>query len=298
MAKVTKAVIAAAGFGTRFLPQTKAMPKEMLPIVDKPIIQYVVEDLVKAGIKDIIIVGAYNKRAIEDHFDSPNGDLIANLKMGGLPKQHYIDEIEGIANLANFAFVRQRRLYGNGVPLLEVEHLIGDEPFVYAFADELIPATPNPFEQAIAAYERLQGSIFPCIRVTKDADYSNFGIVAGEPVEDGVLKMSHIAEKPGKENAPSDMGSHGGYVFTPEVFEYLHRELDTLEEGKELYLQNAVQAMINEGHNVYACEVVGGKFCDTGSKLDYLKTVVDFALQHKGIKKEFADYIKEVASRL
>jgi UTP--glucose-1-phosphate uridylyltransferase len=298
MANVTKAVIAAAGFGTRFLPQTKAMPKEMLPIVDKPIIQYVVEDLVKAGIKDIIIVGAYNKRAIEDHFDSPNGDLIANLKMGGPKKQHYIDEIEDIANLANFVFVRQRRLYGNGVPLLEVEHLIGNEPFVYAFADELIPATPNPFEQAITAYNRLQGSIFPCIRVTKDVDYDNFGIVAGESVEDGVLKMSYIAEKPGKENAPSDMGSHGGYVLTPDIFEYLHRELDALEEGKELYLQKAVQAMINEGHSVYACEVVGGQFCDTGSKIDYLKTVVQFALQREGIGEEFAEYIKQVASKL
>src|SRR5215469_5609122 len=117
--QVTKAVIAAAGFGTRFLPQTKAMPKEMLPLVDKPIIQYVVEDLVKAGITDIIIVSGYSKRSIEDHFDIPNGDLMANLKLGGPKKQPYIDEIEAIANLANFVYVRQRRMYGNGVPLLD-----------------------------------------------------------------------------------------------------------------------------------------------------------------------------------
>lgn len=289
----TKAIIAAAGFGTRFLPQTKAMPKEMLPIVDKPIIQYVVEELVQAGIKDIIIVGAYNKRSIEDHFDSPNGDLIANLQMGGEKKKHLIDEIEAIANLANFVYVRQRRMYGNGVPLLDVEHLVGDEPFIYAFADELIPASPNQFEQAIAAYERLQGIIVPCIRVAQDTDYDNFGIVAGENLEDGVLKMSHIVEKPGKENAPSDMGSHGGYVFTPEIFSYLHTELERLEAGQELYLQKALQSMIDDGHSVFACEIVGGKFCDTGGKLDYMKTVVDFALRRKDIGEAFAAYLKE-----
>jgi len=290
--KPTKAVIAAAGFGTRFLPQTKAMPKEMLPIVDKPIIQYVVEELVKAGIKDIIIVGAYNKRSIEDHFDFPNGDLIANLQMGGEKKKHLIDEIQAIAGLANFIFVRQRRMYGNGVPLLDVAHLVGeDEPFVYAFADELIPAEPNPFEQAIACYEEFKQPIFPCIRVEKEEDYKNFGIVAGEVIRDGVIKMSHIVEKPGRENAPSDMASHGGYIFTPEIFTYLNNELGKLQPEQELYLQNAVQAMIDDGHEMYACEIVGGIFCDTGGKLDYLKTVVEFALKRKDIGKDFRDYL-------
>jgi UTP--glucose-1-phosphate uridylyltransferase len=293
MTQVRKAVIAAAGYGTRFLPQTKAMPKEMLPLVDKPIIQYVVEDLVQAGIKDIIIVGAYSKRSIEDHFDSPNGDLIANLRLGGPKKQHFIDEIEAIANLANFVFVRQRRMYGNGVPLLDVEHLIGDEPFIYAFADELIPAKPNVFEQSIAAYERFGSTIFPCIKVTQDADYDNFGIVAGEQIEAGVLKMSRIDEKPGKENAASDMGSHGGYVITPDFFPYLHRECKRLGEGQELYMQPAFQAMIDDGKPIYACAVVGGKFCDTGSKLDYLKTVVDFALKREDIGRPFRDYLQE-----
>jgi UTP--glucose-1-phosphate uridylyltransferase len=288
----TKAVIAAAGFGTRFLPQTKAMPKEMLPIVDKPIIQYVVEDLVKAGIQDIIIVGAYSKRSIEDHFDSPNGDLIANLKMGGDKKQHFIDDIEAIANLANFVYVRQRRMYGNGVPLMDVAHLIGDEPFVYAFADELIPATPNAFEQAIARYEELGGMIYPCIRVEKDEDYDNFGIVAGDEIQSGVLKMNRVVEKPGKENAPSDMASHGGYVFTPELFKYLEEIQKNLEPGKELMFQPAVQAMIDDGHPMYACEIVGGKFCDTGSKLDYLKTVVDFALRRDDIGEAFRNYLR------
>ncbi len=290
--KPTKAVIAAAGFGTRFLPQTKAMPKEMLPIIDKPIIQYVVEDLVKAGIKDIIIVGAYNKRSIEDHFDIPNGDLIANLQQGGDKKKPLIDEVEAIADLANFVYVRQRRMYGNGVPLLDVAHLVGDEPFVYAFADELIPAEPNLFEQAISFYEEFNAPIFPCVRVEKDEDYDNFGIIAGESVRDGVLKMSHIVEKPGRANAPSDMASHGGYVLTPDLFSYLEKEMENLEPGKELYLQNAVQAMINDGKTMYACEVAGGKFCDTGSKLDYIKTVVEFALKRPGIGEDFRAYLE------
>lgn len=295
---VTKAVIAAAGFGTRFLPQTKAMPKEMLPLVDKPIIQYVVEDLVKAGITDIIIVSGYSKRSIEDHFDIPNGDLMANLKLGGPKKQPYIDEIEAIADLANFVYVRQRRMYGNGVPLLDVEHLVGDEPFIYAFADELIPAEPNQFAQAITLYEEFKAPIFPCVRVEKEEDFSSFGIVAGNEVREGILKMSRIVEKPGKENAPSNLASHGGYVFTPEIFKYLHEAAEKLQPGQELYLQDAAQAMINEGASLYACEVVGGRFCDTGSKLDYLKTVVDFALQREDLGEEFKAFLKEKVSSL
>lgn len=288
----TKAVIIAAGFGTRFLPQTKAMPKEMLPIVDKPIIQYVVEDLVKAGIKTIITVTGYGKRSIEDHFDSPTGDLVANLKMSGPKKQHLIEETEAIANLANFVYVRQRKMYGNGVPLLDIEHLIGDEAFVYAFADELIPATPNLFEQVIDYHAELQGQIFPCVRVEKDEDFSNFGIVDGEELRSGVLRMNRIIEKPGHAAAPSKLASHGGYVFTPKFFDYIKAEAAKLQPGQELTLQSAAQAMIDDGNDLYACEVVGGKFCDTGSKLDYLKTVVEFALERDDIGKDFRAYLE------
>ncbi len=200
---VRKAVIAAAGFGTRFLPQTKAMPKEMLPLVDKPIIQYVVEELVEAGIRDIIIVSNYTKRAIEDHFDQPNQDLVANLQAGGPSKQAYLDEINQIANLANFAFVRQKGSYGSATPLANAAHLIGaDEPFIYAFADDLIEAQPNRFTQMIKLYEELQGSILPCIELTKDDEFDRYGVVAGETIRDGVIKMSQIAEKTGPGGRP------------------------------------------------------------------------------------------------
>src|SRR5581483_7733689 len=168
--KVRKAVIAAAGFGTRFLPQTKAMPKEMLPLIDKPIIQYVVEDLVAAGIQDIIIVGSSNKRSIEDHFDLPSEDLVANLRAGGPKKQHYIDELETIANLANFMYIRQKGPYGNATPVLNVIHLIGNEPFLYVWADDYFLASPGRAQQLIAAHEKHQGSIFACKQVENDSE--------------------------------------------------------------------------------------------------------------------------------
>ena len=182
MKQVTKAVIAAAGFGTRFLPQTKAMPKEMLPLVDKPIIQYLVEQLVEAGIKDIIIVTGYSKRSIEDHFDTPNEDLLNNLRIGGASKAHYIDEIMRIADLANFVYVRQKGPYGTATPLLNVASLIDDEPFIYAFADDLTVAAPNAFQQMIQLYNELHGGILPCIRVSRDEEYRRYGIVGGAPV--------------------------------------------------------------------------------------------------------------------
>src|SRR5882757_4355542 len=187
MAKVTKAVIAAAGFGTRFLPQTKAMPKKMLPIIDKPIIQYIVEDLVAAGIRDIIIVGSSNKRSIEDHFDTPNEDLLVNLRAGGEKKQHYIDEIEAIANLANFVYVRQKGPYGTATPIMNAEHLIGNEPFIYAFADDLTVATPNAFQQIISLHEEFGASILPCLQITDDREYDRYGVLAGTQVRDDVL---------------------------------------------------------------------------------------------------------------
>lgn len=236
MTKVTKAVIAAAGFGTRFLPQTKAMPKEMLPLIDKPIIQYIVEDLVAAGVHDIIIVGSSNKRAIEDHFDLPNEDLLNNLRAGGPKKQHYIDEMEEIAGLANFIYVRQKGPYGTATPIMNAAPLIGDEPFIYAFADDLTVAKPNAFEQMITLYEELGGSILPCMQITDDRDFDRYGVLGGDKVRDGVLRMTSVAEKPGRANAPSDFASVGGYLFTPDIFNYLEQGLRDLPEGKEFYV--------------------------------------------------------------
>lgn len=292
--KVRKAVIAAAGFGTRFLPQTKAMPKEMLPLIDKPIIQYIVEDLVAAGIKDIIIVGSSNKRAIEDHFDVPSEDLLNNLRAGGEKKRSYIDQVEAVANLANFVYVRQKGPYGTATPVLNVAHLIGDEPFIYAFADDLTVGSPNAFQQMIAHYERLGGSIIPSIRVNADLDYDRYGILGGQLVEDDVLKVERIIEKPGKDKAPSDFAAVGGYLLTPQVFSYIERGLENLQSDREFYLTDEViQPMLEDGKDIYGC-IIQGKRYDTGDKLEYLKTVVDFALSHPEIGDDFADYLRQL----
>jgi UTP--glucose-1-phosphate uridylyltransferase len=293
MTKVTKAVIAAAGFGTRFLPQTKAMPKEMLPLVDKPIIQYIVEDLVAAGIKDIVIVGSSNKRSIEDHFDAPSQDLLANLIAGGESKKHYIDEIEKISNLANFVYIRQKGPYGNATPLLNTAHLISNEPFIYAYADDLTVATPNAFQQMITLYEELGGGILPSIKITNDKDYSRYGVLGGEQVRDDVIKISSIIEKPGKDSAPSDFASVGGYLFTPEIFDYLEKGLRELPEGKEFYVTDSIiEPMLQDGKEFYGCIIQNSQRYDTGDKLEYIKTVIDFALQRDDIKDDVLEFLK------
>lgn len=293
MPTVRKAVIAAAGFGTRFLPQTKAMPKEMLPLIDKPIIQYIVEDLVAAGVRDIIIVGSGTKRAIEDHFDAPNEDLLANLRAGGEKKQPLIDEIEKVANMANFIYLRQKGPYGAATPILNAAHLIGDEPFIYAYADDLTVATPNAFQQMISLYEELGGGILPCIRIENDADYARYGILKGDKLRDDVLKMTGIIEKPGRERAPSNFASVGGFLFTPEVLNYLEKGLAELPDGKEFYVTDSViEPMLRDGHAFYGCEIRNGTRYDTGDKLEYLKTVVDFALARDDISADFEAFLR------
>ncbi len=291
--QVTKAVIAAAGFGTRFLPQTKAMPKEMLPLVDKPIIQYIVEDLVAAGIKDIIIVGSSNKRAIEDHFDLPNQDLLNNLLAGGPTKQPYIDEIEAIAGLANFVYVRQKGPYGTATPIMNVSHLIGDEPFIYWFADDLTVATPNCFEQMIELYNEFGGGILPCIKVTDDRDYGRYGMLGGRELRPDVIKMDSIIEKPGKVDAPSDFASVGGYLFTPDIFSYLEAGQQNLPAGKEFYVTDSIiQPMLLDGKDFYGCEIQNSQRYDTGDKLEYIKTVIDFALMHPDMRDGILAHIQ------
>ncbi len=292
--KITKAVIPAAGFGTRFLPQTKAMPKEMLPIVDKPVIQYVVEELVDAGITDIIIVTGYHKRTIEDHFDAPSKDLIENLKMGGEKKKPLLDQVVRISEMANFVYVRQKGPYGNGTPLLNVRHLIGDEPFIYTWSDDFISARPSRFKQLIAVYQKYGASCLASIKVSKDEDYDRYGFAAGKEIEDGVIDVQTLIEKPGKHNAPSDLATVSGFIFTPDIFDYLDEALSNLKEGDELYYNDALKLMLEDGKKIYAVEIKGGKYYDTGNKLEYLKTVVEFALRHPDINGEFSQYLEDL----
>lgn len=289
MTKVTKAVIAAAGFGTRFLPMTKAMPKEMLPLIDKPIIQYVVEELVEAGIRDIIIVGSSNKRSIEDHFDLPNEDLLNNLRAGGPKKQKYIDELQAVANLANFIYLRQKGPYGNATPIMNAQHLIGDEPFIYVFADDFFEAKPGRTAQLVAVHEKTGANVLACKTVTDPIEYQRYGIVAGEVVEDGLVRMTHIVEKPGKPVAEPNLASVGGYLLTPDLFGYLEKQAAAHTSG-ELMIQPAMQAMMDDGRTFYAKQIQG-VYYDTGDKLEYLKTVLDFGLKHEELGPELRAYL-------
>lgn len=290
MSKIRKAVIPAAGFGTRFLPQTKAMPKEMLPVVDKPVIQYVVEEAVEAGIKDVVIVTGALKRAIEDHFDVLNQDLVKNLKDGG--KEEMLEEVKKISELANFIYVRQKGPYGNGTPVLAAEPIIENEPFAVLWGDEFIYSKPARLAQMVDVYEKYGGIVISGVRIDKDEDLKRYGIADIEPVEGNVFKIKNIVEKPDPGNAPSNIATHGAYILPPEVF----GALKSLEPGKggEIWLVDAINKLRDEGVPVYGVEIQNGKYYDTGSKLEYMKTVVEFALQHQGLNGEFRQFLKEL----
>lgn len=289
---VRKAVIAAAGFGTRFLPQTKAMPKEMLPLIDKPIVQHIVEELVTAGITDIVIVTGYHKRTIEDHFDHISADLRDNLEKGD--KRELLEATQKIPNLANFAYIRQKGPYGTGTPILNAAHLLGDEPFVYTFADDFVKASPTRFQQLIEVQAKHGGSVLTCVRRSGENDYKRYGYVAGKEIEPGLIDMTTIVEKPGsREKAPSDLASVSGYVFEPEILEYLQKNLKTYDPTKgEFMVQDALQQMMNEGHHVYGCEIKNGAYHDTGNPLEYLKTVFEFALERPDTGPQLTEFLQ------
>lgn len=290
--QVRKAVIAAAGFGTRFLPQTKAMPKEMLPLVDKPVVQYVVEELVEAGIEDIFIVTGYHKRSIEDHFDRMSSDLRTNLELGG--KHDLLQMTDKISEMANFVYIRQKGPYGNGTPLMNVEHLIGDEPFIFTWSDDFIIASPSRFKQMIKAYEQHQSSIMSTVQVHNEEDYDRYGFAAGKVVKPGLVQIESIIEKPGKANATSNLATVSGCLLTADIFPYLKKALRHLPAEQELYYNAALQRMVDDGHKVYALEIDNARYYDAGNKLDYLKTVVEIALGHDELREPFLTYLKSI----
>lgn len=293
--KIQKAVIPAAGFGTRFLPQTKAMPKEMLPIVDKPVIQYVVEDAISAGIEDIIIVTGSNKRAIEDHFDNPDEDLIKNLQQGN--KDHLIEKVKKVSELANFIYVRQKGPLGNATPIWNARHIVGNEPFLVLFGDDFILAEPSRSKQLVKAYEKYQCSIVGAIRTTRPEDTKKYGYAAGENIEDGIIKVKDLIEKPGPEKVPSDLAIVSGSVFTPEIFDCIDEMINNKEigVGGEYVYIDALRKLMSKYHqDVYAVEIENGKYYDTGNKLAYMETVVELALKHPEINDEFKEFLKNL----
>ncbi|KKR56631.1 UTP--glucose-1-phosphate uridylyltransferase [Candidatus Curtissbacteria bacterium RIFOXYB1_FULL_41_59] len=285
--KVRKVVIPAAGFGTRFLPATKASPKEMLPIVDKPIIQYVVEQAVEAGIEEIIVVTGWHKRAIEDHFDT-HFELEARLDKDGKVKE--LAEIRRISNLANFVYVRQKEPLGNGHAVLVAKDIVGDEPFLVMWGDEFFQASPVAPKQLIDAYEKYGAPVIAGVRIEKP-DLSKYGIADITPVKDNIFKIAKIVEKPDPDEAPSDLATHGSYLFTPDVFEIL----EDLKPGRdgEIWIADAIDQLILR-RDVYACELQNAKYYDCGSKVSYLKAVIDHGLAREDVNGELREYLKSL----
>lgn len=287
MSKIKKLVIPVAGLGTRFLPATKAQPKEMLPVIDKPIIQYVVEDAVKSGITDIIMVTGPSKRAVEDHF-SPNYELVNLLKKQG--KEDVAEEVKKIADMANFIFIRQKGPYGNGTPVLCAKNIIGDEPFAVMWGDEFFYTPRKPqLQQLIEVYEKYGDPVVTACKVS-DEDTKKYGIIDAQEIENDIFKVKKIIEKPGPEKAPSNLAMLGGFVLTPDIFEAL--EKTKLGKDGELWLADAHEKVLKK-RPYYAC-LVDGTYYDTGSKLGYLKANVDFALRDKKLSSDFRDYLKSV----
>lgn len=308
---IKKVIIPAAGWGTRFLPATKAMPKEMLPIVDKPIIQYVVEEAVASGIKDIIIITGWQKRAIEDHFDY-SFELEKHLESKGKEKE--LDQIKKIAELANFVYIRQKgKQYGNAIPILSAQPVIGNEPFAVMWGDEFIYAQPPRLSQMLEVYKKYKGVIISAVRIESKDQLTRYGIADMEPIDpvrdyrgeetllgkrisneakENVFKIKKIIEKPLPDEAPSNLATHGAYILPPEIFDII-KNLKPGREG-EVWLVDAINELIKRDFPVYGCEIENSKYYDTGNKLEYLKTVVEFALKHPDFNSEFKNYLKQL----
>ncbi|MFH1423648.1 MAG: UTP--glucose-1-phosphate uridylyltransferase [Candidatus Nealsonbacteria bacterium] len=290
MEKITKVVIPAAGWGTRFLPQTKAIPKEMLPIIDKPVIQYVVEEAVSSGIKDVIIITGWQKRAIEDHFDK-SVELEKYLESQGKNKE--LGQIKEIADLANFVYIRQKgRQYGNAVPILTAQPVIGDEPFAVLWGDEFIAAQPPRLAQMFEVYKKYKGAVISAVKIETDDQLMRYGIGDLEHIEKNIFKIKKIVEKPGPVLAPSRLATHGAYILPPEIFGIIKN----LKPGKngEIWLVDAINTLIAQNYPVYACEIKNAEYYDTGNKIEYLKTVVEFAVRHPEFGEEFKKYLKNL----
>lgn len=285
---VRKVIIPVAGYGTRFLPATKAMPKEMLPIIDKPVIQYVVEEAVASGIEDVILVTSSAKRAVEDHFDD-NHDLESWLKKTG--KDAQLKEIQAIGKLANFVYVRQKGPYGSATPVKNVRHLIGNEPFAVLFGDELFTSKVPRLRQMIDVYEKYGDPVFGVIPVDAEST-KRYGIIdPAAQVEKGVYQVKGIVEKPGPEKAPSRLAAIGSYILTPDIFEAI--EKTKRGHGGELVLVDAMFALMKK-RAAYA-RMLEGEYHDTGSKIGWLSANIATALSRPDMAKDAKALLKKLS---
>ena len=287
MVTVRKAVFPAAGLGTRFLPATKAQPKEMLPLVDKPIIQYGVEEAVTSGANNIILVTGRGKNAIEDHFDV-SVELETFLEARG--KREQLAEIRSISSMIKVAYVRQGEPLGLGHAVLVTRELVGDEPFAVILADDVIDAEPAATKQLINVFQRLNGPVLAVERVPRE-DVSSYGVIAVDssapPLGDGIYRVRDLVEKPTREEAPSDLAIIGRYVLTPDIFDALAATKS--DRTGEIQLTNGLRELLKT-RPIYACQVKGVRH-DTGNKLGFLKAVVYFALKRPDLADKFSAYL-------
>ena len=285
---IRKAIIPAAGLGTRFLPATKAQPKEMLPIVDKPTIQYIIEEAVKSGVEDIVIVNGRNKGSIEDHFDR---SIELELELGNKQKDEELAMVKSISEMANIYFIRQKKPLGLGHAVLSAQKFIGNEPFAVLLGDDVVISKTPALKQMIDVYNEYNASVVGVQTVPHEVTFQ-YGIVNGKFVDDRVYKVKDLVEKPPVEEAPSDIAILGRYILTPDVFRYLENQ--EKGAGGEIQLTDALKRMAKE-QAVYAYDFKGHRY-DCGDKVGFLQAGIEFGLRRPELREKLEEYIKKLAS--
>ncbi len=288
--KVKKAVIPAAGLGTRFLPATKAMPKEMLPIVDTPTIQYIVEEAVKSGIEDIIIVTGRTKRSVEDHFDKAY-ELETELEKSG--KTDFLKVVQDISEMANIHYVRQREALGLGHAVYCAKTFVGNDPFAVLLGDDIVKAEKPCLAQMIEVFNEKQASVLG-VQTVPHEHICKYGAIDATPEGERTYRVHDMVEKPKPEEAPSDIAVLGRYILTPEIFECIERT--PRGKGGEIQLTDAIE-LLGKQQPIYAYDFVGRRY-DVGDRMGYLEAMVEYALDRADLKDRFAAYLKEITSKL
>jgi len=288
--KVKKAIIPAAGLGTRFLPATKAQPKEMLPIVDKPTIQYIIEEAVASGVEDILIITGRGKRAIEDHFDKSyelEEELIKK------EKHDLLEIVQRVSKMANIHYVRQKEALGLGHAIYCARKFIGNEPFAVMLGDDIVVSDKPCLQQMIEMYDRYENTIVG-IQVVPDEDVSKYGIIKAKNIENRSYLVEDLVEKPSKDKAPSNLAIMGRYIIEPEIFDILERQ--EVGSGGEIQLTDALK-VLNQQKQIYGYSFNGKRY-DVGDKLGYLEATVEFALKRDDLKEDFKKYLIQIVKQL
>lgn len=282
--KIKKAVIPVAGYGTRFLPVTKVQAKAMLPVVDKPVIQYIIEEAVDSGIEDIILITSASTSSVEDYFDFAPG-LENHLKK--FNKTDYLQQIKNINNLANFIYIRQKEFYGTGYTLLCAKHLL-NEPFVYVYGDDIFLGRPRRIEQMIKVFNHYNAPVLSALLISSK-ETARFGVIEGKEINPGIYQVNKLLEKPGHRKTKSRLGAIGGAVLTPEIFKILEKRKKTIKNRQEFTLTDAIAELVKK-RQVYAVKIKS-KLYDCGTKIDWLKSNIEIGLKHPEVGHDLKKYL-------